>query len=177
MNTIGLTEILLIEDNPDESKLIAKILDKNTSNIHITQIEDGLNAINYLNKKDAYKNCKTPSLILLDLNLPGKDGREVLKEIKTDDQLKHIPVIVLTNSDDDNDILKSYEHYANAYITKSTNFDEFNKDIEVFKEYWLNNAILPLFKDSNWFLNTIFFACFSIFLFNNCANLVDAVIS
>jgi len=73
----------------------------------------------------------------------------VLKEIKTDDQLKHIPVIVLTNSDDDNDILKSYEHYANAYITKSTNFDEFNKDIEVFKEYWLNNAILPLFKDSN----------------------------
>lgn len=149
MNTMELTEILLIEDNTDESKLIAKILDKNASNIHITQIEDGLNAINYLHKKDEYKNCKTPSLILLDLNLPGKDGRELLKEIKTDNQLKHIPVIVLTNSNDDKDILESYEHYANAYIIKSTNFDDFSKDMEVFKDYWINNAILPLFRDSS----------------------------
>ncbi|MGB9979677.1 response regulator [Methanobacterium sp.] len=135
MSMLGITEILLIEDNTDESNLIARILDNHSDNIHITQIDDGLKALDYLYKKDAYKNCKTPSLILLDLNLPGKDGRELLKEIKIDDKFKHIPVIVLTNSEDYTDVLDSYDHYVNAYITKSTDFDKFNKDMMVFKDF------------------------------------------
>jgi CheY-like chemotaxis protein len=148
MNTMGIIEILLIEDNSDKSSLIVKILGNYATNIHITQIEDGLEAMDYLYKKDAYKSCKKPSLILLDLNLPGKDGREVLEAIKTDDKLMSIPVIVLTNSDDNNDVLNSYEHYANAYITKSTDFNKFNNDITVFADFWLNNVILPNSMDS-----------------------------
>lgn len=90
--------------------------------------------MDYLYKKGKYKYSKTPNLILLDLNLPKKDGREVLKEIKTDCKLKLIPVIVLTNSNDDNDVFESYGHYANAYLIKPTDFDKFNRDIMVFGE-------------------------------------------
>jgi Response regulators consisting of a CheY-like receiver domain and a winged-helix DNA-binding domain len=140
---ISTIEILLIEDNSDESSLIAKIIENNESNINITRIENGLDAMGYLYKKEKYKHSKTPNLILLDLNLPKKDGREVLKEIKTDPKLKLIPVIVLTNSNDDNDVFESYGHYANAYLTKPTDFDKFNNDIMVFGEFWLNNATLP----------------------------------
>ena len=143
MMEISTIEILLIEDNSDESSLIAKIIENKESNINITRIENGLDAMDYLYKKGKYKHSRTPNLILLDLNLPKKDGREVLKEIKTDPKLKLIPVIVLTNSNDDNDVFESYGHYANAYLTKPTDFDKFNNDIMVFGEFWLNNATLP----------------------------------
>ena len=143
MMEISTIEILLIEDNSDESSLIAKIIENYENNINITQIENGLDAMDYLYKKGKYKHSKTPNLILLDLNLPKKDGREVLKEIKTDGRLRLIPVIVLTNSNDDNDVFESYGHYANAYLTKPTDFDKFNRDILVFGEFWLNNATLP----------------------------------
>ena len=145
MNRLGITEILLIEDNHDEASLIAKILENCTHNINITCIEDGKEAMDYLYKINKYKNSKTPSLIILDLGLPNKDGREILEEIKTNNKLKHIPVVVLTNSDNGKDINDSYEHYANAYIIKSTDFDKFSKDIESFKNFWLNDAILPSF--------------------------------
>ena len=143
MMEISTIEILLIEDNSDESSLIAKIIENKESNINITRIENGLDAMDYLYKKGKYKHSRTPNLILLDLNLPKKDGREVLKEIKTDGKLKLIPVIVLTNSNDDNDVFEAYGHYANAYLTKPTDFDKFNKDMMVFGEFWLNNATLP----------------------------------
>ena len=143
MMEISTIEILLIEDNSDESSLIAKIIENYENNINITRIENGLDAMDYLYKKGKYKHSKTPNLILLDLNLPKKDGREVLKEIKTDGRLRLIPVIVLTNSNDDNDVFESYGHYANAYLTKPTDFDKFNRDILVFGEFWLNNATLP----------------------------------
>ena len=99
--------------------------------------------MDYLHKKGKYKGCVTPSLILLDLNLPEKSGLEVLKEIKTDSILKCIPVIVLTNSNDNKDALKSYKHHANAYITKPIDHDKFKEYISTFKEFWLNNVQLP----------------------------------
>ncbi len=136
-------EILLVEDNPAETRLIMEVFDENEHPVNITGVKDGIEAMDYLYKKGEYKNCKTPSLIILDLNLPKKSGIELLEEIKTDDKLRHIPVIVLTGSKDDNDIFESYEHYANACMSKSINFDEFRKDIRIFRNYWLNNVILP----------------------------------
>ncbi len=136
-------EILLIEDNPAETRLIMEVFNENGHPVNITGIKDGVDAIDYLYKKGRYKHSKTPSLIILDLNLPRKSGFEVLEEIKTDNKLKHIPVIVLTGSRDDNDIFESYDHYANACMDKSIDFDKFRGDIRVFRNYWLNNVILP----------------------------------
>ena len=136
-------EILLIEDNPAETRLIMEVFNENNHPVNITGVKDGVEAVDYLYKKGEYKNCKTPSLIILDLSLPRKSGFEVLKEIKTDDELKHIPVIVLTGSKDDSDIFESYGHYANACMGKSINFNEFRKDMRAFRNYWLDNVILP----------------------------------
>lgn len=136
-------EILLIEDNPAETRLIMEVFNENKHPVNIIGTKDGLEAIDYLYKKGKYENCKTPSLIILDLNLPKKNGLEVLEEIKTDNKLKRIPVIVLTGSTDDNDIFESYEHYANACMNKSADFDKFRKDIRAFKNYWFNNVVLP----------------------------------
>ena len=94
-------------------------------------------------KKGKYKDYATPNLILLDLNLPKKDGREVLKEIKNNDKLSIIPVIVLTTSRDEGDICGSYRNHANAYVTKPTDFEEFEKLISTFEDFWLKMTILP----------------------------------
>jgi two-component system, chemotaxis family, response regulator Rcp1 len=138
-----IVDVLLIEDNSAETSLINKILDFDEWGVNFNRVEDGIEAMDYLRKKGKYENSKTPSLILLDLNLPEKNGHEVLKEIKTDDILKCIPVIVLTDSDDDKDIIESYENYANAYITKATDFKKFKEDIQSFKEFWFNSVQLP----------------------------------
>ena len=139
----GIIDILVIEDNSDETNLIAKIIDINEWNIRFSSIKDGIEAMKYLHKENGYKDCPTPSLILLDLNLPRKNGQEVLKEIKTDNKLKCVPVIVLTASDDHKDVVNAYEHYANAYISKPLDFDEFEKYISTFKEFWFDNVQLP----------------------------------
>ena len=134
--------ILVIEDNSEEITLIANAMDITGWNITFNSVKDGIEAMNYLYKKGKYKNCETPSLILLDLNLPKKSGFEVLEEIKTDNILKYIPVIVLTNSNEDNDVIKSYDLHANAYIIKPADYNEFTKYMHTFKEFWLN-AQLP----------------------------------
>ena len=141
---INPAEILLIEDNPAEMRLIMEVFNEDTYPVHIIGVRDGVEAMDYLYKKGKYKDCKTPSLIILDLSLPRKDGFEVLEEVKIDNKLKHIPVIVLTGSKDDKDIFESYGHYANACMGKSSNFDKFRKDIRAFKNYWFNNVILPI---------------------------------
>jgi len=141
---INPVEILLIEDNPAETRLIMEVFNENKHPVNITGIKDGDEATDYLYKKGMYKDSKTPSLIILDLSLPKKSGIEVLKEIKTDNELKRIPVIVLTGSKDDSDIFESYEHYANACMSKSINFDKFREDICVFRNYWLDKVILPI---------------------------------
>ncbi len=145
---MGIIEVLLIEDNHDEATLITEILRSYVHNINITCINDGMDAMGYLYKINNYKNSKRPSLIILDLNLPRKDGREILEEIKTDNKLKSIPVVVLRSSDNDKDIIESYEHYANAYIIKSADFDKFNNDIRGFVDFWFNSVMLPNFNYS-----------------------------
>ena len=136
-------DVLLIENNSSDTSLISKILDIHEWGVNFSEVGDGIEAMDYLHKKGKYENSKTPSLILLDLNLPKKNGLEVLKEIKTDDILKCIPVIVLTNSDDDKDISESYDNHANAYMIKPTDFSNFKEDIQRFREFWFNNVQLP----------------------------------
>ena len=136
-------EILLVEDNPAERRLIREVFDENEHPVNITGVEDGIKAMDCLYKKGKYKNYKTPSLIILDLSLPTKSGFEVLEEIKTEDKLKHIPVVVLTGSKDDSDIFESYNRHANACMDKSLNFDKFTENIRGFRNYWFNNVILP----------------------------------
>lgn len=143
MDTRNSVEILLVEDNPAETRLITEIFDEDTNIANIIEVGDGIEAMDYLHKRGEYKNCKTPSLIILDLNIPKKNGIEVLEEIKTDSKLKSIPVIALTGSNDDNDVFKSYGHHVNAYITKSIDFNKFRKDMCAFKNFWFNNAVLP----------------------------------
>ncbi len=143
MKRVKTIETLLIEDNPAESRIITEILSEEAQWININIVKDGEEAMGYLHKKGKYKNRKTPSLIILDLNLPKKKGMEVLEEIKNDDILKCIPVVVLTISSDENDISESYLHHASAYITKPVDLDKFRKNIYTFKNYWFNNAVLP----------------------------------
>ncbi len=136
-------EILLVEDNPADARLIVEVFHGFKIKNHLTIAKDGAEAMDYLNKKDKYQNRICPSIIMLDLNLPKKDGREILKEIKQDENLKHIPVIILTTSSDDNDIKNSYTNYASAYLTKPANFDEFIGLIQSFEDFWFKWVTLP----------------------------------
>ena len=135
--------ILLIEDSPSDAKLTAKTLSKAKvlNNLHI--VEDGVEAIAFLAQEGKYLEVPRPDLILLDLNLPKKDGREVLAEIKSDPKLCAIPVVVLTTSEDEEDILKSYQMHANCYLTKPVNLPGFMKVISLIEEFWLTVAKLP----------------------------------
>ncbi len=136
-------EILLVEDNPGDVLLIRESLKENKFLTELTVINDGEQAVNYLRKKNEYSDAVTPDIILLDLNLPKKDGREVLMEIKQDEQLRTIPVVVLTSSTAEEDILKSYENHANCFITKPVDLDNFIKVIKSIKNFWFTIVKLP----------------------------------
>lgn len=135
--------ILLVEDNPGDVELTKKALKNGNILNNLTVAADGEEAMNMLRKKGLYAKQPTPDLILLDLNLPKKDGREVLQEIKTDDDLKKIPVVVLTTSSAEEDILKTYNLHANCYITKPVDLDQFMKVIRTLKEFWLHIVKFP----------------------------------
>ena len=128
--------ILLVEDNPGDVWLIKEILHENDFLTKLYVVENGEDAIDFLRKRNKFSKVPLPDLVLLDLNLPKKDGRDVLSEIKTDSQLCDIPVIVLTTSGAEQDMLKSYECHANCYITKPINLDEFVKVIKSIKDFW-----------------------------------------
>lgn len=136
-------EILLIEDSPSDIRLTIEALKeaKVRNNLHVAT--DGVEAMNFLNKKDTYADRPHPDLILLDLNLPKKDGREVLAEIKKDPQLKRIPIVILTTSSSEEDILRAYDLHANCYITKPVDFDQFMKVIQTIEGFWLTIVCLP----------------------------------
>jgi len=140
---MGTVDILVVEDNPADARLVMEVFNEFDIKTRINVVRDGVKAIDYLYKRDKYKDHKTPNLIILDLNLPKKSGREVLKEIKKEDKLKLIPVVVLTTSRDDRDICESYEYCANAYIAKPADFDEFVRVIRTFEDFWFNTALLP----------------------------------
>jgi len=136
-------EILLVEDNPGDVRLVMEVFKdaKVANDIHVA--EDGVEAMAFLRKEGKFAGSVRPDLVLLDLNLPKKDGREVLTEIKTDDALKRIPVIVLTTSSAEEDIMKSYSEYANSYITKPMNLAQFIKVVRSIEDFWLTIVKLP----------------------------------
>ena len=135
--------ILLIEDNPGDVRLTQEAFKEGKKNVNLDVVMDGVEAINYLYKRDQYSEKESPDLILLDLNLPKMDGREVLEKVKNDDNLRMIPIIVLTTSDADQDILKSYNLHVNCYLNKPVDFDKFFDIIQKIEDFWLTTAILP----------------------------------
>ena len=136
-------EILLVEDSPSDALLTREALktSKLMNNLHV--VENGVDAIAFLRREGAFASEPRPDLILLDLNLPKMDGREVLREIKADDDLRVIPVVVLTSSDAEEDILKSYNLHASCYITKPVEFDKFLKVVRSIREFWFAVVTLP----------------------------------
>ncbi len=139
-------EILLVEDNPGDVRLSVEVLRDAKVHNHLNTVSDGVEALAFLRKEGIYANVSHPDLILLDLNLPKKDGREVLAEIKADDNLKRIPVVVLTTSQSEEDILKAYELHANCYISKPVNLDQFIKVVQSIEAFWLTIVKLPADK-------------------------------
>ncbi len=131
--------IFLIEDNRGDIRLIQEALKSTTAHYEVVVARDGVEAMDYLRQDGEIR----PDLILLDLNLPKKDGREVLAEIKSDASLKHIPVVVLTTSRNEEDIFKSYDLHVNCYISKSRNLAELFKIVRGIEEFWLETATLP----------------------------------
>lgn len=135
--------ILLIEDNPGDVRLTQEAFKEGRMAVHLDVVMDGVEAIKFLNQQEGYADSVIPDLILLDLNLPKMDGREVLEEIKSDSRLKRIPVVVLTTSNAEQDVLKSYNLHVNCYINKPVDFDKFFDIIQKIEDFWLSTAILP----------------------------------
>jgi two-component system, chemotaxis family, response regulator Rcp1 len=136
-------EILLVEDSPTDALLAKEALEysKILNNLHLAQ--DGVEAIDFLRKEGKFQDAPRPHLVLLDLNLPKKDGREVLEEIKTDEHLKRIPVVVLTTSKNEADILKAYGLHANCYIVKPVDFEKFADVVQQIENFWFSVVTLP----------------------------------
>jgi len=136
-------EILLVEDNPGDVRLIQEALrdGKVWNNPHV--VSDGEAALDFVYRRGAFTEAPRPDLVLLDLNLPKKDGREVLATIKSDADLKRIPVVVLTTSKEEEDVLRAYNLAANCYVTKPVEFDQFMKVIRMIEDFWLTIVALP----------------------------------
>lgn len=136
--------IFLIEDNKADIRLIQEAL-KTSSLLHeVVTVRDGIDAMAYLRQEGEYTHAIRPDLILLDLNLPKKDGREVLAEIKSDPKLKRIPVVVLTTSKNEDDIYHSYDLHVNCYITKSRNLAQLFQIVKGIEDFWFSTATLPI---------------------------------
>lgn len=140
MNSI---HILLVEDNEGDIFLITEALEEGKIVDKISVTKDGKEAIDFLEKKEKYKNEETPDLILLDVNLPKKNGHEVLEYIKTSENLKQIPVIMLTTSSSDKDVLLSYKNHANCFITKPLDVNNFLTIVSSIESFWINIVKLP----------------------------------
>ncbi len=135
--------ILLVEDDPGDVDLFREVLKEVNLRIHLATVEDGENAMLYLRRKPPYERVVRPQMIFLDLNLPRKDGREVLQEIKDDPTLLEIPVVVLSTSDAESDIRKSYRYGANCFLTKPVGLDAFSRMIRLVNEFWFTLSKLP----------------------------------
>ena len=142
-------EILLVEDNPADVRLTREALKdaKVTNSLHVAM--DGMDAMAFLRHEGKHADAPRPDLILLDLNLPKKDGREVLADIKKDENLKRIPVVILTTSQSEQDILKTYNLHANCYITKPVDLEQFFSVIKMMEDFWLTIVKLPPNGDSH----------------------------
>lgn len=137
-------EILLVEDNLGDVRLTEEALKDAKVKIILNVVNDGVEAMAYLRQKDKYKDVSKPDLVLLDLNMPRKNGLEVLSEIKADDELKQIPVVILTVSKSEEDIIKSYNNHANCFITKPVDFNQFLNVVRSIEDFWLTIVKLPV---------------------------------
>ena len=136
-------EILLVEDNPGDARLTQEVFREGKLQTNLRIVADGETALEHLRRQGTYAKAIRPDLILLDLNLPKKNGREVLVEIKTDEELKSIPVVILTTSKAEQDILKAYHLHANCYITKPVDLDQFLGVVRAIEDFWLQIVKLP----------------------------------
>jgi two-component system response regulator len=136
-------DILMVEDDPGDVRLTREAL-KGSKLLHsLNVVEDGVAALDYLRKVPPYQDAVRPDLVLLDLNLPRKDGREVLAAMKQDEALRVIPVVILTTSQAEEDVLRAYNLNANCYVTKPVDFDQFMRIVRTIEEFWLNVVTLP----------------------------------
>jgi two-component system, chemotaxis family, response regulator Rcp1 len=142
-------EVLLVEDNAGDIRLTEEALKEGKVIVNLTVAKDGVEAMEYLQRRNGHANAVRPDLMLLDLNLPKKDGRRVLEEIKSSPELKSIPVVVLTTSEADSDILTTYGLHANCYITKPVDMDRFVEIVQLLEEFWFTIVKLPSHKNSN----------------------------
>jgi len=141
---LDLISILLVEDNPGDVRLIQEVFQDGKIFNHLDVARDGEEAMSYLYQQGAYKQMAKPDLILLDLNLPKKNGSEVLSEIKSDEHLKRIPVIILTASKAEEDIARAYNQHANCYLTKPIELNQFINVVQQIKSFWLSIVQLPV---------------------------------
>ncbi len=139
----GCIQVLLVEDNPGDVRLTKEALKEGKLLNQLTVVGDGVEALSFLRKEGIYVDALQPELILLDLNLPKKDGREVLAEIKADPNLRRIPVVVLTTSSSEEDILKIYDLHANCYITKPVDLEQFMGVVKSIEDFWVSVVKLP----------------------------------
>jgi chemotaxis family two-component system response regulator Rcp1 len=136
-------EILLVEDNPGDVRLVQEAMRAAKMRNRMSVVEDGVDAMAFLRREGHFADAPRPDLILLDLNLPRKDGREVLAEVKADPQLRRIPVVVLTTSQAEEDVLRAYDLHANCFVTKPVQFEQFMQVVQVIDNFWVNVVTLP----------------------------------
>jgi chemotaxis family two-component system response regulator Rcp1 len=139
----GSIKVLLVEDNPGDVRLTKEALKEGKMLNRVTVVGDGVEALSFLRRQGKYADAGQPDLILLDLNLPKKDGRQVLAEIKADPRLKRIPVVVLTTSSAEEDILKTYDLHANCYVTKPVDLEQFMHVVKSIEDFWVTVVKLP----------------------------------
>ena len=142
-SNIKAIDILIVEDNAGDARLIKEVLNDNKLYGLLYLVKDGVEALEFLRNEGKYETSPKPDLIILDLNLPKKDGREVLAEIKNDDVLKHIPIVIMTISQAEEDILRSYNLHANCYITKPIDLNQFIKVVKSIEDFWFSTVKLP----------------------------------
>ena len=143
IQTTDTIEVLLVEDSPSDARLTQEAFKDGKIRNNLTLVTDGAEAMAYLRREGKYSEAVRPDLVLLDLNLPKMDGREVLRQIKTDEDLKTIPVVILTTSEAEQDVVKAYEYHANCYIRKPVDLARFLEIITVVENFWLTVVKLP----------------------------------
>ena len=136
-------DVLLAEDNPGDVRLTEKAFEEGSVLNNLYTVSDGIEAMKCLRQEGEYADRPRPDLVLLDLNMPGKDGKEVLKDVKADPELRRIPVVILTSSEAEEDILESYDFHANAYLTKPVDFEGFLEVVERIEDFWLTVVRMP----------------------------------
>jgi CheY-like chemotaxis protein len=143
MENLTVVDVLLVEDDPGDVVLIKEAFEYNKVHNSLHVVSDGVEALDFLYRRDGHEGAPRPDLVLLDLNLPRKDGREVLAEVKADRDLRTIPIVVLTTSEAEEDIVRSYDLHANAYVTKPVDFDRFIEVVRLIDDFFVTVVKLP----------------------------------